>query len=63
MHRVEIGAFAWNEGAWKLYQRLGFKEEGRKREAMWYDGDYRDCVEMGMLRREWVELYGGRKEE
>lgn len=63
LHRVEIGAFAYNEGAWKLYQRLGFVEEGRKREAIWYDGAYRDCVEMAMLRREWEERYGEKKEE
>lgn len=63
LHRVEIGAFAYNEGAWKLYQRLGFVEEGRKREAIWYDGAYRDCVEMAMLRREWEERYGERKDE
>lgn len=59
MHRVAIGAFAWNEGAWKLYERLGFVHEGRAREAMWYDGGWHDMVELGMLKREWVERYGG----
>lgn len=57
MHRVSIGAFSWNEGAVKLYQRLGFIVEGRTREAAWYDGRYRDTIEMGMLRDEWREKY------
>jgi RimJ/RimL family protein N-acetyltransferase len=58
MHRVGIGAFAYNEGAWKLYERLGFVHEGRRREAVWYDGAYHDTVELSMLKREWQERYG-----
>lgn len=61
MHRVDIRAFGWNEGAWKLYERLGFVLEGRKREAMWYDGAYHDAVELGMLRSEWQARYGEAK--
>ena len=63
MHRVEIGAFAYNEGAWKLYERLGFVHEGRKREAMWYDGEYHDLVLLGMLKKEWQERYGSAKHD
>jgi ribosomal protein S18 acetylase RimI-like enzyme len=63
MHRVEIGAFGYNEGAWKLYERLGFVHEGRKREAMWYDGDYHDLVLLGMLKKEWQEKYGAVKHD
>lgn len=58
MHRVGIGAHAWNEGAWKLYERLGFVHEGRRRDAVWYDGAYRDTIDMGMLKTEWHEKYG-----
>jgi len=58
LHRVSIGAFAFNEGAVRLYQRLGFVLEGRTREAAWHNGKYHDTIEMGMLRDEWRELYG-----
>lgn len=61
LHRVKIGALGWNEGALRLYQKLGFVVEGTDREAYWYDGGYRDCVWMGMLDREWAERYGGRE--
>lgn len=53
LHRIEIGAFEWNDGALRLYERLGFVVEGRKREVAWHDGQYMDVVEMGMLAREW----------
>jgi GNAT superfamily N-acetyltransferase len=58
MHRVSIGAFSFNEGAVRLYQRLGFVLEGRTRECAWYNGKFHDTVEMGMLRGEWLKLYG-----
>jgi RimJ/RimL family protein N-acetyltransferase len=59
LHRVGIEAFAWNEGAWKLYQRLGFVMEGRARECVWFDGGWCDAVSLGMLEGEWRERYGG----
>ena len=61
MHRVGIGAFSWNEGAWKLYQRLGFVMEGRIRESVWADGRWEDEVSLGMLVGEWEARYGGGK--
>ena len=61
LHRVGIEAFAWNEGAWKLYQRLGFVMEGRTRECIWFDGGWEDVVSLGMLVGEWWERYGGEK--
>ena len=63
LHRIEIGAFAWNEGAVRLYQRLGFVIEGRKREFAWHDGQYRDVVELAMLDREWRERQRKEQEE
>lgn len=53
VHRVAISAFEWNEGAVRLYGRLGFQLEGRGREAMWYNGRFWDDVQFGMLEHEW----------
>jgi ribosomal protein S18 acetylase RimI-like enzyme len=63
MHRVGIGAFAYNEGAWTLYERLGFVHEGRKREAIWYDGEYHDMVLLAIMKREWQTRYGNAKHD
>ncbi|KAF2157257.1 acyl-CoA N-acyltransferase [Myriangium duriaei CBS 260.36] len=58
IHRVEIGAFEWNTGALRLYERLGFVLESRKRKHFWYQGKYWDVIEFGMLDTEWKDLYG-----
>jgi len=55
LHRVRIGCFSFNEGARRLYERLGFVLEGRTREAAWKNGGWHDLLEMGMLEREWRE--------
>jgi RimJ/RimL family protein N-acetyltransferase len=56
LHRVRIRAFEWNAGAIRLYEKLGFKHEGREREAYWHEGRFWDGMEMSMLDREWREL-------
>jgi RimJ/RimL family protein N-acetyltransferase len=45
-----------------LYERLGFVYEGRKREVLWYDGEYHDMFLGAMLRREWQERYGVKRD-
>ena len=58
LHRISIGCFSFNDGARRLYERLGFVTEGRQREALWYAGGWHDFVDMGMLEHEWREKYG-----
>lgn len=58
LHRIEMHAFAYNKGAVKLYERLGFAVEGRKREWLWHAGRWWDMVMFGMLEDEWREKYG-----
>jgi ribosomal protein S18 acetylase RimI-like enzyme len=53
LHRVRVRALGWNEGALRLYERLGFTWEGRERERLWHEGRWWDCVEYGMLEGEW----------
>lgn len=55
MHRVGIGAFGWNSGALRLYEKIGFKIEGRARQALWHEGTWWDLIELGMLEGEWWE--------
>ncbi|WPG98998.1 putative gnat family protein [Acrodontium crateriforme] len=61
LHRIEIGAYEWNPGALKLYERLGFTPEARRRERFFYNGKYYDLVEFGMLVHEWRALHGSDK--
>ncbi|KAI1186748.1 putative GNAT family acetyltransferase [Nemania serpens] len=53
LHRVQIQAFGFNTGAMRLYSRLGFKEEGRMRDHIWFAGSWHDGVIYGILEDEW----------
>lgn len=49
MHRIELEVFEGNEGAVHLYERLGYKIEGRRREAVKTASGYSDIIWMGKL--------------
>jgi RimJ/RimL family protein N-acetyltransferase len=56
LHRVCIESFSFNTGAGRLYKRLGFVEEGRARQELWFNGKFHDRVIFGMLEDEWRSL-------
>jgi RimJ/RimL family protein N-acetyltransferase len=53
LHRISSAAFAFNERSIRLHKRVGFKEEGRQREAVFKNGKFHDHVVFGILREEW----------
>jgi RimJ/RimL family protein N-acetyltransferase len=53
LERIELEVFASNIGAVKLYQNIGFCEEGCKRDARKLDGKYDDIIMFGLLKRNW----------
>ena len=56
LHRIWSAAFAFNERSIKLHKSVGFREEGRQREAIFKNGEFHDIVEFGILRDEWKGL-------
>jgi RimJ/RimL family protein N-acetyltransferase len=54
LHKVELNVFAFNPAAVRLYERIGFIQEGRLRQRRFRDGSYHDEVRMGLLREEWL---------
>ncbi|GKT44359.1 spermidine synthase [Colletotrichum spaethianum] len=62
-HRVHLGTVSYNERAQHLYKKLGFVEEGRSREAHWFDRKWYDLISYGMLEHEWEALRGIKKEQ
>ena len=54
LHRVELTVFDWNERARKVYERIGFVQEGIRRESIWKDGRWWDLIQMGILEHEWA---------
>jgi RimJ/RimL family protein N-acetyltransferase len=53
LHRVQLEVSAFNTAGLRAYVRAGFTEEGRRREAIYHDGQWYDDVLMGILRAEW----------
>jgi RimJ/RimL family protein N-acetyltransferase len=53
LHRIWLGVNADNKLAVNCYKKVGFKQEGRQREAIFYHGKYADVIQMGVLRSEW----------
>ena len=52
LHRVYLSVLADNARAMRCYEKVGFREEGRLREAVFKDGERRDLVLMAVLRPE-----------
>ncbi|MCJ7648924.1 MAG: GNAT family N-acetyltransferase [Candidatus Lokiarchaeota archaeon] len=53
MNRIELVVYEFNIRAYKSYQKVGFIEEGRKRQARYHNGKYYDEVIMAILREDW----------
>ena len=53
MNRIELSVFYFNPRAFNTYQKVGFVEEGRKRQARYHNGKYQDEIIMAVLREDW----------
>jgi RimJ/RimL family protein N-acetyltransferase len=53
LRRVQLDTWSGNERAIRSFARIGFREEGRLREAVRAPDGYFDRVIMGVLRAEW----------
>jgi [ribosomal protein S5]-alanine N-acetyltransferase len=59
LERIWLDVYDFNEPAKRLYERVGFVEEGRLRHAFFRDGAHRDAFRMSMLREEWAARRSG----
>ena len=63
LNRIELGCYADHERGIKLYEKAGFKLEGRLRESVFHNGQYRDVVKMGTLRSDYLVEQKAKTEE
>ncbi|MFJ3307116.1 GNAT family N-acetyltransferase [Streptomyces sp. NPDC086549] len=56
-HKCLAAIFAHNEASLALFRRLGFTEEGRLREHVFFAGRHHDLVMMGMLADEFGQRH------
>jgi ribosomal-protein-alanine N-acetyltransferase len=61
LHRIDLGVFAEHEAAVRCYEQAGFKVEGRMREDLFLDGEYKDRIRMGLLCSEYKPESAGKK--
>ena len=54
LNRVFLHVYAENLRAKRAYEKAGFVEEGRLREAVYKHGNYDDVIIMSVLRSEWI---------
>ena len=54
LHRITLYVHASNTRAIRVYEKCGFKHEGRLRQAEYLDGEYSDVLVMGLLREDFV---------
>jgi RimJ/RimL family protein N-acetyltransferase len=53
LHRISSSAWSFNRRSIKMHLKVGFTEEGRRREAVYKNGVYHDEVTFGLLRQQW----------
>jgi RimJ/RimL family protein N-acetyltransferase len=55
LQRVALSVYDINPRAQRVYEKVGFVEEGRRRRAEFVDGRYCDVIEMGLLAEDLIE--------
>ena len=55
LNRVQL--YVYNDNLWAIraYEKVGFVHEGRRRQAEYKDGKYKDVLVMAILRDEWEQ--------
>lgn len=57
LHRIELEVFPYNERAIHVYEKIGFKREGIKRDGAFFYNKYYDLITMSILEGEFREKY------
>ncbi|WMM26226.1 GNAT family protein [Tissierella sp. MB52-C2] len=55
LHRIFLRVFSFNDRAIKLYEKLGFQQEGKLRETIFRGGQWHDILHMSILENEYAE--------
>ena len=57
LHNIKLDLMGFNTRALKCYEKCGFKEYGRRREAEFLNGKYYDQISMDILAEEFEGAY------
>lgn len=56
LHAIDLDVAGFNDVAIQVYRNLGFVEEGRRRDYVYYDRKWYDSLIFSMLESEWEKL-------
>jgi len=62
LYRVSLGLMDYNPRALRVYEKVGFRLEGRTRGDVQRAGKRHDSLWMGILREEWLAMQNGEKQ-
>ena len=51
LNEINLDVYSFNERAIKCYEKVGFKEYGRRRECIYLNGKYYDLISMDILKK------------
>ena len=54
LNRISSAAFGFNTRSRNLHKKLGFKEEGCRRQNWFRNGKFQDDIMFGLLREDWI---------
>jgi RimJ/RimL family protein N-acetyltransferase len=54
MHNVMLKVFEYNDAGRRCYEKVGFREVGRRRESRWINGRFWDEIHMDILATEFT---------
>ena len=52
IHRITLETYETNKRALRFFKKIGFKQEGMLREAVYKDGKYYNIISLGLLQKE-----------
>jgi len=58
LRNIDLHVNCENERAIACYKKVGFREYGRRRDAIFRDGEWVDRIHMEVLAQEWMQSYG-----
>jgi RimJ/RimL family protein N-acetyltransferase len=56
LERIALDVYDFNDGARRMYERVGFRHEGTARRALYSQGAFHDVHRMSILRDEWAAI-------
>ncbi len=55
LNRIQLRVYEFNSRAINSYNKIGFVNEGRMRQAIFINGEYHNIIFMSLLQEEWLK--------